>query len=290
MKTSPIFYMGNKKRLIQKGLIDLFPKNIDTFIDLFCGGGIVSMNVEAQTYFLNDCNEIIIDLLSMFRYNNASKIINDIKDNINKFELLKGFNNKDKRETEEYKQKAKEHYNRFRDYYNNVDKTPLNLYILSYYCNNNNIRFNSKGEFNMPIGNQYFNEDKHTQKIIDGCTFLSKNNVGLSCNDFRKLNTDKLSQNDFVYLDPPYSNTLAIYNEQQGWNIQDDYDLFDLCDRLNEKGIKWGLSNVFKNKGIENTHLIEWSKNYKVHKFSDFTYVSCGKGNAETEEVYICNY
>ena len=33
---SPIFYMGNKERLIKKGLIDLFPKNINKFIDCFC--------------------------------------------------------------------------------------------------------------------------------------------------------------------------------------------------------------------------------------------------------------
>ena len=35
MIISPIFYMGNKKKLIEKGLIDLFPNDIDTFVDLF---------------------------------------------------------------------------------------------------------------------------------------------------------------------------------------------------------------------------------------------------------------
>lgn len=43
---SPIFYMGNKKRLIKKGLIDLFLKNIDVFVDLFSGSGVVSMNTK----------------------------------------------------------------------------------------------------------------------------------------------------------------------------------------------------------------------------------------------------
>ena len=57
---SPIFYMGNKERLIKKGLIDLFPTNINNFIDLFCGSGVVSMNVKANRYLLNDYNKTII--------------------------------------------------------------------------------------------------------------------------------------------------------------------------------------------------------------------------------------
>ena len=46
---TPIFYMGNKSKLINRGLCELFPKNINTFIDLFCGSGIVSLNVESRT-------------------------------------------------------------------------------------------------------------------------------------------------------------------------------------------------------------------------------------------------
>lgn len=40
--------MGNKKRLINKGLIKMFPNNINTFVDLFAGSGIVSMNTRAN--------------------------------------------------------------------------------------------------------------------------------------------------------------------------------------------------------------------------------------------------
>ena len=47
---SPIFYMGNKKKLIMKGLIDLFPKDINMFVDLFSGSAVVSMNVKANIY------------------------------------------------------------------------------------------------------------------------------------------------------------------------------------------------------------------------------------------------
>ena len=289
MLNSPIFYMGNKKRLIEKGLINLFPRDINTFVDLFTGGGIVSMNVKADNYIMNDINPTVIDLLCLFKYKTADEIINYIESTIKKFGLLKGFNKRDKTETEEYKELAKEKYILFRKYYND-NKNILDLYILSYYCNNNNIRFNKSDEFNMPIGNQYFNKEKHSQKIIDGCNFLSQDNVNLYNADFRQLKISTLSKNDFVYLDPPYFNTLAIYNEQQGWGVNDDLELFKFCDELNKNHIRFALSNVFINKGKENTHLIEWAKKYKVHHFKDFTYVSCGKGNAQTDEVLIYNY
>lgn len=289
---SPIFYMGNKERLIKKGLVDLFPKNINRFVDLFCGSGVVSMNVDAKYHILNDYNPTIIDLLKFFKENDAENIIKIIENTVQKHELLKGYNKNDQSVSEEYKELAKVNYNKFRDYYNKVDKSILNLYILSYYCNNNNIRFNKSGEFNMPIGNQRFNIEQHSQKIIDGCKFLSQPNVKLSNRSYIDLKLDKLNENDFVYLDPPYLNTLAIYNEQQGWSIEDDYRLFALCDDLTSRGIKWAISNVFENKGAVNQHLIDWAQknNYNVHHFDNFTYMSCGKGNAKTDEVVIMNY
>lgn len=48
IKISPIFYMGNKKKLIAKGLVNYFPDNIHTFVDLFAGSAVVSMNVQAK--------------------------------------------------------------------------------------------------------------------------------------------------------------------------------------------------------------------------------------------------
>ena len=46
--------MGNKKKLINKGLISLFPKDINTFVDIFAGSGVVSMNTVAKKYMIND--------------------------------------------------------------------------------------------------------------------------------------------------------------------------------------------------------------------------------------------
>lgn len=51
---SPINYAGSKFRLIKKGLLNYFPDNIDTFVDLFGGAGNVSVNVNANNIIYND--------------------------------------------------------------------------------------------------------------------------------------------------------------------------------------------------------------------------------------------
>ena len=66
-KISPIFYMGNKKKLISKGLIDLFPKDINLFVDLFGGSGVVSMNIDAKKYIVNDFDSNLFALYELFK-------------------------------------------------------------------------------------------------------------------------------------------------------------------------------------------------------------------------------
>ena len=101
-----------------------------------------------------------------------------------------------------------------------------------------------------------------------------------------------MSSNDFVYLDPPYFNTTATYNENGGWSENDENDLYKFCEELNSNNIKFAMSNVFENKGIKNNKLIEWveKNNFNVYTFDKFTYCACGKGNSNAKEVLITNY
>ena len=287
---SPIFYMGNKKKLIKKNLIDLFPNNIDKMIDLFGGSAIVSMNTKANQYFINDTDEHLIELYNLFKNNKAEDIINHINMRIDEYglarERTKRNEFKDKDKIEQYK-KA---YMSFRDYYNK-NKNTLDFYTLMFYSFSQQFRFNSKGDFNMPCGNDCFSKTNE-EYIKNGCNFFSGDNVFLFSNDFRSLKINNLTDKDFVYLDPPYLNTTATYNENDGWTVKDEEDLYDLCENLNNKNIKFGLSNVFANKGVENTKIIEWcnKNNWNVYTFDKFSYMACGKGNSNAKEVFITNY
>ena len=285
MVKSPIFYMGNKERLIKKGLIELFPNNINTFIDLFCGSGVVSLNVNAKNKILIDNDINIIDLINYFKNNNPNNVIKDVEEIINNYQLPTF--STDARKFKGDRNIFKEKYNILKNDYNNSRSIKL-LYVLNIFSNSHMLRFNSRGEFNMPFGNGYFT-DKCKENILNN----TYNELTTLINsDFRDINIDLLKKDDFIYLDPPYLNTDATYNENKGWSINDENDLYKICEKLNNKGIKFGLSNVFQNKGIENKKIIQWCEdnNWNVYLFDKFTYCACGKGNADSKEVFITNY
>lgn len=291
MVISPIFYMGNKKKLIKKGLIDLFPNNIDTMVDLFGGSSVVSMNTEANRYFVSDIDSNLASLYQLFKHEKPEKIIKHIEQRVNEFDLPKERTRRcDFKGKEDLIEKYKKAYMNFRKHYNE-NKNVLDFYTLMFYSFSQQFRFNNKGDFNMPCGNDCFSET-NKEYIMNGANFFRKDNVHILNKDFRDLKVEKLSINDFVYLDPPYLNTTATYNENGGWNVNDEEDLYSLCESLNGKGIRFGLSNVFENKGIKNDKLIKWcnDNNWNVYTFDKFSYMACGKGNSNAKEVFITNY
>lgn len=282
--------MGNKKKLISKGLIHFFPQKINTFIDLFAGSGIVSMNVEAGKYIINDIDSKLFELYCLFKNYKSDVIINLVQEYICTFGLAQERTKRNVYHDIEKIKQYKEAYAKFRDEYNN-NPNSFKLLTLMFYSFSQQMRFNNKGEFNMPCGNDCFSENNKSY-IVNGCNFFGRNNVSLSNRDFRKLKISNLHQDDFIYIDPPYFNTTATYNENGGWNIKYEQELYQFCEALIKTNIKFAMSNVFRNKGVENTHLINWVKknNFKVNYFDGFSYMACGKGNAKTVEVLIMNY
>ena len=63
---SPVSYWGSKRRLL-KQLLPLFPKDIETFYDLFCGSLSVSLNVNAKKIVANDLDENIYNILKLIQ-------------------------------------------------------------------------------------------------------------------------------------------------------------------------------------------------------------------------------
>ncbi|MDA3053337.1 Dam family site-specific DNA-(adenine-N6)-methyltransferase [Campylobacter sp. JMF_01 NE2] len=287
---SPILYMGNKSRLIRRGLINLFPDCINTFVDVFAGSATVAMNTTANNYILNDIDETLQEYYAMFSKFNDKYIIEHIKLRIAEFNLpqkttIRCFSDKD--EVEIYKQA----YHRFRDSYNK-HKNTLDLYTLMFFAFSQQFRVNQKGDFNMPFGNNCFSA-QNEKNIINGCNFFSQSNVKIQKQDFVALLEQIIFNNDdFVYFDSPYSITTATYNENAKWGVDDDFRLFEMCKILHNKGIKFGISNVLFNKGIENVILRDFCKDNGFYVFSpnNFQYHACGKENKKQQEVFVCNY
>jgi hypothetical protein len=71
--------------------------------------------------------------------------------------------------------------------------------------------------------------------------------------------------------------------------------LYQILDQLNERGVKFALSNVASHKGTTNDILLNWKKENKYHLHHvNFNYNNCNyhaenKKN-KTDEVLITNY
>lgn len=286
--------MGNKYNLLND-LLMYFPKKeeVKEFIDLFGGSGVVSLNVPYENIIYNELNSNIFNLLQKIFNTKPEITINHIKNRVSEFKLLiEGI----EKGVEGYKQFENQYY-KFRKFYNEQkQKNYLDLYTLTYFSFSNLIRFNNKDEFNMPYGHRCYLDKTHESNIVKSYYVVQEKKIKmLNNNAFELLENITKNEHQFIYLDPPYTNTMAVYNEQRaggGWNIEDDIKLFKELDRLNELGIKWAMSNVLENKGIKNEHIEQWAikNNYKIIEFIDKEYSALGKGSAMTREVLIINY
>ena len=276
---SPLNYTGGKFKLLPQ-LLDLFPKDINTFVDLFGGGGNVAVNVEAKHIIYNDIVWHIPEMLQAFRSYGAEKSLEQIDSYIAEYELTK---------------ENKEGYLALRERYNSSNPMdPIMLYTLICYAFNWQIRFNSKQEYNMPFGKDRssFNPALR-EKFVTFVNRLQEIDIEFFHNDFRKIKVDRLGSNDFVYCDPPYLITVASYNENGGWGERDEIDLLAKLDAVDKAGGKFALSNVLESGGKENTILKEWAKKYGVN-YLDHTYSNCSYHKKDKEskdvEVLITNY
>lgn len=293
---SPLNYVGGKYKLLPQ-IIKLFPKDINTFVDLFCGGCNVGINVEAKKIICNDIETSVIDLMNYFKSNTSESIIFEINSLIKEYNLSdtykNGYEYYNCDSSSGVAKVNKEGYLKLRNDYNSGKNDPITFYTMLIFAFNNQIRFNSKGEFNMPVNKRDFNGNiqKNLVNFVDKMKIM---NIVFTNNHFNDLKINNLKQNDFVYADPPYLITCASYNEQDGWNEQKEKELLHTLDCLNENNIKFALSNVLENKGNKNEILINWSEKYNVHylnnSYGNSNYQSKDKSKGSTVEVLITNY
>ena len=276
---SPLNYVGGKFKLLPQ-ILPLFPDNINTFYDMFCGGCNVGVNIKANKIVCNDKEQVVINLMNDWKQINSNQALKLLEETIDKYKLSK---------TNE------EGFKNIRNDYNRGEQSWYMFYAMLTNAFNYQIRFNKNGEYNMPFGRNrsYFNPTLKSRfvKFIDR---LNNINIEFLNKDFRYLEPKELNDKDFVYFDPPYLVTCATYNEKDGWNQQNDIDLMNLCDRLNDNNVKFAISNVFENKGKSNDTLKEWSNKYNVYHLNN-TYANCNyhtknKSKNNTDEVLITNY
>lgn len=292
---SPLNYTGAKHKLLPQ-LKPLFPSKYNNFIDLFAGGACITANMAidnlANSYIVNDSEKHVIDFFDYLSKVDINSFIQEIEYKIKKYGLsnssvngykfygcdsakgLGGFN--------------KQNFLQLRSDYN-LNPTPVLFYLLVVFGFNNQIRFNSKGEFNLPVGKRDFNKNMKA-KLTRFSYALQNEKIHFSSCDFREVDFET---GDFIYADPPYLITKAVYNENGGWTEEDEKDLYNYLDKANEIGVKFAVSNVILHKENENEILKEWASKYNLyvlnHNYNNSNYQSKAK-QSETVEVLVTNY
>lgn len=298
LKRSPLFYVGDKYKLMPQ-LTKLFPGDIATFYDVFCGGGSVSLNATAKKYSLNDLDNNIL-LLHKALYKNSYNTSGYIK---RMYSLIVEYGlshseisiNDELSELKKIYKKTyfarynKEKYIHLKEDYNNDTQNMDLLYLLLVYGFNHMIRFNSSGQFNLPVGNVDWNKNV-TKSLEDYFEWCRNHEIEYSSGlDFEEfLNSKDIHKNDFVFLDPPYLITNSNYNKD--WTIENEKRLYDVIDELTSNKVNWGLTNLISHKGRKNDLLIEWSKKYNIYNL-DSNYISRFDNSikVDSKEVYVTN-
>lgn len=297
IKRSPLFYVGDKYKLM-KQLVGLFPTEIDTFYEPFVGGGTVFLNINANNYHLNDVDKNLINIHKFLvaSSKDQERFFKDVEKIIKKYKLSRSYKEdvvpdslKKEWKKTYFARFNKAGYDKLRTLVNKYTKNdPLILYILLIYGFNRMLRFNGGGKFNLPVGNVDFNKNV-VNALSNYFDFVQNKKIKLTSKDFRTYFVNRnYSENDFVYLDPPYLITASEYNKL--WDEKAEADLLDLIDDLNKKGVKFALSNVTHYNGSKNDQLINWMKKYKAHKIESNYINYHNNGKKQIKEVLITNY
>lgn len=248
---SPLNYTGGKFKLLPQ-IAAKIPRRFDAFYDVFSGGANVGVNATATRIVCVDKNQAVIELLRFLAATPYARLNALADEKIAYFGLsdswrdgYAAYNCESSSGLGNYN---KEQFNNLRAAYNS-SREPLLLLLLVIFSFNNQIRFNSKGEFNLPVGKRDFNGALRKRMRIF-LTRLRSLNIEFVASDFKELNIRSLKkQLAFLYLDPPYSLGLASYNENGGWSTRDDADLMDFLLKCRDAGLKFALSNVALLKG-----------------------------------------
>lgn len=271
---SPLNYVGGKYKLLGD-ILPLFPEKVNTLVDLFGGGFNVGINAKSNKVIYNDNESHVVALLEHLKTTDVNESLTTIDNLIEKFDLSKT---------------NAEGYNALRDFYNQDPSDPMVFYTLACYAFNNQIRFNKNGQYNMPFGkNRSSFNDTLKAKFVAFVEALHNKDCTFSNKSFQDFDFSGLGTDDFVYADPPYFNSVAAYNENGGWTEEHEKALLSILDNLNNKGIKFALSNNLK---YDNSLLEEWMQKYTVH-YLNANYSNCNyqkKDKSPDIEVLITNY
>lgn len=213
-----IKYRGGKSKEINN-FIEFIPNQYDRYIEPFAGGAALFFYLAPNAALINDINSRLVNFYSAVREN-----FDSLKAELTRLELTYRSNQmeyeqikmKDKSRHVENKNEAL--YYLLRDMYNGIIEKKYLDATLYYFINKTSysgmLRFNSKGEFNVPFGRY---KNFNTQLVSEEHSELLKR-TEIKNEDYSEI-FNRCTVNDFVFLDPPYDCIFTDYGniEQNGF-------------------------------------------------------------------------
>lgn len=275
MIVTPIKIQGKKTKILPN-ILEIIPKDEFVWIEPFLGSGEVLFNVNPKYALVCDNNEYIINFYKAIQQGEITS--------------------KKVREYLEYhgeilEKNGKEYYYHIRDEFNKTHNL-LAFLFLNRSCFNGVMRFNNKGQFNVPFCNKNNRFAKALiTKIVNQVEIIQKlltehgDNWKFICCDWseiEKYNTFN-NKNILYYYDPPYIDRHSTYFN--AWTEEKNLELFNKIALGNNKFI---LSNWYGNDFRTNTHIMQYfdRPEFRIIKIQHFYHVGGNENNRNP--IYEC--
>lgn len=270
----PIKSQGIKTKLVP-WIRSVIPENFNgTWVEPFMGTGSVAFNIAPKKAILCDSNPHLINFYSSIATGKITP------------EIVKNFLN---REGELLLSKGEAHYYWVRDRFN-AEHAPLDFLFLNRAGFNGMIRFNRKGNFNIPFCRkpQRFaqayvtkicNQVAWVRDLVQAKDFIFK------CQDFSQTIAES-SAHDIIYCDPPYiDRNVDYYN---GWDESNEQKLSTELSKFKGKFI---LSTWHHNDYRENEYIKSIWSNYPILTREHFYHVGGKEENRNPViEALVSNF
>lgn len=264
MLIPPIKCQGIKTKIIPFIKEKISEKlNDDAYwIEPFLGSGVVAFNIAPKNAILNDKNQYIISLYKGIQSGNITS------ETVRQFLEFHG---------EKLKIIGEPYYKEMRKKLFDTND-PLIFLFLNRSDFNGMIRFNKKGEFNVPFCQKPGRFSKaYITKICNQIDVLAKTmknkNWKFICGDWRDV-LKNTSANDFVYLDPPYIGRDTSYVGE--WSVEEAEELADIAHKIDANVC---LSMWKENEFRKNIHLEKCWGDFQLFEVNHFYHIGAKENN-----------
>lgn len=256
-------WAGGKQSLADR-IVERFPKKFARYYEPFLGGGSVLFTFNPTDATVGDSNEWLITTYKCIRsdWARVASVLDSLPNTKTDFLRIRSSCSKEK---DEWRRAA-------------------NFIYLNKTCFRGLYRVNRNNEFNVPYGeyDRRYYDPLNLQAVSEALR-----SIEFRTGDF-EITVDGVGSGDFVYFDPPYYK-LGGYSDFNRYTANqfreaEHLRLASLCKELNEKKVKWLVSNsdtAFVRKIFQGFNIIEVSNRRDINLQSD---------KRDVVELLIANY